>query len=52
VIGYWLFDEVPDKWVIVGALIIVAAVSYLTHREAQAARRSRLQAASTPVTPG
>ena len=28
---------------IVGALIIVAAVSYLTHREAQAARRSKLE---------
>ena len=48
--GYWLFDEVPDTWVIVGALMIVAAVSYLAHREAQAARRSRIQSASsTPV---
>lgn len=51
-IGYWMFDEVPDNWVIIGALIIVAAVTYLTHREALAARRSRLQAASTPVSPG
>ena len=47
-IGYWLFDEVPDKWVVVGALIIVAAVSYLTHREAQAARRVRLESPSLP----
>jgi drug/metabolite transporter (DMT)-like permease len=51
-IGYWLFDEVPDNWVIAGASIIVAAVSYLTHREAQAARRRKLQAATTPVSPG
>ena len=51
-IGYWMFDEVPDNWVIVGALIIVVAVTYLTHREALAARRSRLLAASTPVSPG
>ena len=45
--GYWLFDEVPDKWVITGALMIVAAVSYLAHREALAARRDRVQAAAT-----
>ncbi len=45
--GYWLFDEVPDKWVIIGALLIVAAVSYLAHREALAARRDRLQSAAT-----
>ena len=51
-VGYWMFEEVPDTWVIVGALIIVAAVSYLTHREAQAARRGRLKTVSTPVSPG
>jgi len=51
-IGYWVFDEVPDNWVIIGASIIVAAVSYLTHREAQAARRSKLKAATTPASPG
>ncbi|HUV20406.1 MAG TPA: DMT family transporter [Gammaproteobacteria bacterium] len=51
-IGYWVFDEVPDSWVIIGASIIVGAVSYLTHREAQAARRSKLLAATPPVSPG
>ena len=45
--GYWLFDEVPDKWVILGALMIVGAVSYLAHREALAARRNRIQAAAS-----
>jgi drug/metabolite transporter (DMT)-like permease len=51
IFGYWLFDEVPDSWVIVGALIIVAAISYLTHREAVAARRRKMLAAesSSPV---
>jgi drug/metabolite transporter (DMT)-like permease len=44
-IGYWLFDEIPDTWVISGALIIVASISYLTHREAQAARKLKVQAA-------
>jgi len=47
VIGYWLFDEVPDTWVIAGALMIVGAISYLTHREAMAARRGRVQAAAS-----
>lgn len=50
--GYWLFDEVPDSWVIVGALVIVASISYLAHREAQAARRNRLKVATAPVSPG
>ncbi len=50
-IGYWVFDEVPDSWVIIGASIIVGAVTYLTHREAQAARRRKLKAATTPVSP-
>ena len=52
VFGYWLFDEVPDTWVIVGGLVIVAAVSYLAHREARAARLRKLQTTTTPVTPG
>lgn len=45
--GYWLFDEVPDFWVIVGAAIIVLAVSYMAHREARVARRNRIQASSS-----
>jgi len=51
IFGYWLFDEVPDNWVIVGASIIVVAISYLTHREAVAARRRKMLAAesSSPV---
>jgi drug/metabolite transporter (DMT)-like permease len=48
--GYWLFDEVPDNWVVIGASMIVGAVSYLAHREALAARRNKVQAAaSSPV---
>ena len=46
--GYLLFDEVPDVWVIVGAGIVVAAVSYIAHREARAARRVRLDSPSLP----
>ena len=48
--GYWLFDEVPDGGVVLGALLIVAAVSYLAHRESQAARRARVRAAEAQST--
>ena len=47
IFGYWLFDEVPDTWVISGALIIVTAISYLTHREAIVARRRKMLAAES-----
>jgi drug/metabolite transporter (DMT)-like permease len=50
IFGYWLFDEIPDSWVIFGALLIVGSVSYLAHREAAAARRSKIQAAG--ASPG
>ena len=50
IFGYWLFDEIPDSWVIFGALLIVGSVSYLAHREAAAARRSKIQAAA--ASPG
>ena len=48
--GFWLFDEIPDFWVVFGAAIIVAAVSYMAHREAQIARRNKLLSSTT--TPG
>ncbi len=51
VFGYWLFDEIPDWWVVGGGGMIVVAISYLTHREtvaARRARRARLEAPSLP----
>lgn len=46
--GYLLFAEVPDVWVCVGGAIIIAAVTYLTHREAMAARRALLESSQAP----
>ena len=40
-LGYLLFAEVPDVWVLAGGFIIVAAITYLTHREAVANRNRR-----------
>lgn len=41
VLGYALFDEMPDVWTGVGALVIVTAGLYVWHRETQLARRNR-----------
>jgi Predicted membrane protein len=40
-LGYALFDEVPDLWTWVGAAVIVAANVYIAHREARLARKAR-----------
>ena len=45
--GYLLFAEVPDVWVLVGGFIIVAAITYLTHREAVARREARARMADS-----
>jgi drug/metabolite transporter (DMT)-like permease len=31
--GYWIWDEVPDKWVIAGGLIIIASGLFIVYRE-------------------
>jgi drug/metabolite transporter (DMT)-like permease len=31
--GYWIWDEVPDQWVIAGGIIIIASGLYIVHRE-------------------
>jgi drug/metabolite transporter (DMT)-like permease len=41
--GFLLFGEVPDVWVCTGGFIIVVAISYLTHREAVAAKEARIR---------
>ncbi len=38
-IGYLAFAELPDKWTIIGAIIIVGSAAYIGHREAKLARR-------------
>ncbi len=36
--GFVFFDQLPDRWTVLGAVVIVAAGLYVWHREAQAAR--------------
>jgi drug/metabolite transporter (DMT)-like permease len=39
-IGWWMFGETIDRWTWIGAAVIVASASYITHREAKV-RRAR-----------
>ena len=36
--GYFVFAELPDRWTVVGAAIIIASTLYITIREARLAR--------------
>ncbi|QDC10541.1 DMT family transporter [Oceanicola sp. D3] len=38
-LGYFMFDEGLDSWVIIGGTVIIAAVSFITWREAMVNRR-------------
>jgi drug/metabolite transporter (DMT)-like permease len=40
-VGYLAFGELIDGWTWVGAIIIFAAALYVTHREAQMARKNK-----------
>lgn len=50
--GWWLFDEAPDRWTVLGALIILGANAYIAHREAVLARRAASNAATAAAKPG
>jgi drug/metabolite transporter (DMT)-like permease len=38
-LGLMLFDEHPDLWIALGGALIVAAASWMAHREVQSQRR-------------
>jgi drug/metabolite transporter (DMT)-like permease len=52
VLGWWLFGEAPDRWTVLGALIILGANAYIAHREALLARRAASAAATAAAKPG
>jgi drug/metabolite transporter (DMT)-like permease len=49
-IGFFLFEEVPDAYLIVGGLIVVGSGIYIIHRETYLARQRR-RAATVPALP-
>ncbi|HYC05279.1 MAG TPA: DMT family transporter [Azospirillaceae bacterium] len=44
--GWYFFGEVPDRWIAVGACIVIASGLYIIHRETVAARQERAAAAA------
>ncbi|MGH6718930.1 MAG: DMT family transporter [Alphaproteobacteria bacterium] len=40
VLGFLVFDALPDKWTLVGAVIVVASGVYVFHRETRVRRRA------------
>ncbi len=45
--GYWIWDEVPDRWVIVGGLVIIGSGLFVVYREVGAVLSSRYLRAFT-----
>lgn len=43
IIGYLIFDESVDHYVLLGGAIIVASTTYISHRELQSSRRNKDQ---------
>lgn len=48
-LGFFLFAQQPDNWTYVGAAVIFASTTYISHREA--VRRAPIKTAITPVGP-
>lgn len=49
-IGYLLFDEVPDLWLWIGAAIIAGSTFYIARREAQVARQRAVKLKTAETT--
>ncbi len=45
--GYWIWDEVPDRWVVSGGLIIIGSGIFVVYRELGAAASARYLRALT-----
>ena len=46
-LGYYVFGEQPDVWTWIGGGVVVASVTYISHREARARRRNLIESANT-----
>ncbi len=51
ILGFLFFDEVPDSYLIVGGLIVVASGIYIVHRETVVARQRHRAQAASPLPP-
>jgi drug/metabolite transporter (DMT)-like permease len=51
IMGFLLFAELPDRYTLVGALIIVGSTLYIAYREAHLSRLHRAALAARPIAP-
>lgn len=49
ILGFMFFAEVPDAYLIIGGVIVVASGIYIVHRETVVARERRRQQAASPL---
>ncbi len=53
VAGYLIWDEIPDRWVVAGAIVIIASGLFVVYREIGGVLSSRyLRASTATVDPG
>jgi uncharacterized membrane protein len=51
IMGFLLFAELPDRYALVGAVIIVGSTLYIAYRETQLSRTHRAAVAARPTDP-
>jgi drug/metabolite transporter (DMT)-like permease len=49
IICFLVFAEVPDRYTLVGAAVIIGSTLYIAYREAQLSRRQRVALAARPI---
>ena len=47
-LGFVIFNEIPDLWAVTGGAIILGATTYITYSESQANKRERIDSAVLP----
>ena len=50
-LGFVIFNEIPDLWAVSGGAIILAATTYIAYRESRAERRDQGAPAAVPPAP-
>jgi drug/metabolite transporter (DMT)-like permease len=41
VVGWWFFNDLPDRWTVLGVAVLIASAIYVSYRERQLARQDR-----------
>ena len=47
--GYYIWGEVPDRWVVIGGIVIVASGLFIAHREVASMVSARYSRLFTPA---